>query len=101
MDSVPLFEREHRKDSQLVQGLQNELADAKRFIEAQARRQNDLEYVNEDLERRCDPAMLSTVWRVSYGCCSPWAWWVLLVHRLEQEALDRIALDAQKADDER
>ncbi|DAZ95234.1 TPA: hypothetical protein N0F65_003469 [Lagenidium giganteum] len=72
MDNVPLFEREHRKDSQLVQRLQNELADAKRFVEAQARRQNDLEYVNEDLERR-----------------------------LEQEALDRIALDAQKADDER
>ncbi|KAF1322956.1 hypothetical protein FI667_g10944, partial [Globisporangium splendens] len=72
MDSVPLFEREHRKDSQLVQRLQNELADAKRFVEAQARRQNDLEYVNEDLERR-----------------------------LEQEALDRIKLDAQKADDER
>lgn len=72
MDSVPLFEREHRKDSQLVQRLQNELADAKRFLEAQARRQNDLEYVNEDLERR-----------------------------LEQEALERIALDAQKADDER
>ena len=72
MDSVPLFEREHRKDGQLVQRLQNELADAKRFLEAQARRQNDLEYVNEDLERR-----------------------------LEQEALDRIALDAQKADDER
>ncbi|KAJ0402820.1 hypothetical protein P43SY_007362 [Pythium insidiosum] len=72
MDSVPLFEREHRKDSQLVQRLQNELADAKRFLEAQARRQNDLEYVNEDLERR-----------------------------LEQEALDRIALDAQKAEDER
>uniref|UniRef100_K3X1P1 Uncharacterized protein n=1 Tax=Globisporangium ultimum (strain ATCC 200006 / CBS 805.95 / DAOM BR144) TaxID=431595 RepID=K3X1P1_GLOUD len=72
MDNVPLFEREHRKDSQLVQRLQNELADAKRFVEAQARRQNDLEYVNEDLERR-----------------------------LEQEALDRIKLDAQKADDER
>lgn len=72
MDSVPLFEREHRMDSQLVQRLQNELADAKRFLEAQARRQNDLEYVNEDLERR-----------------------------LEQEALDRIALDAQKAEDER
>ncbi|KAL0587405.1 hypothetical protein ABG067_003024 [Albugo candida] len=72
MESVPLFEREHRKDSQLVQRLQNELAEAKRFVEAQARRQNDLEYVNEDLE-----------------------------HRLEQEALDRIALDAQKADDER
>lgn len=53
MDSVPLFEREHRNDSQLVQRLQNELADAKRFVEAQARRQNDLEYVNEDLERRC------------------------------------------------
>ena len=52
MDSVPLFEREHRKDSQLVQRLQNELAEAKRFVEAQARRQNDLEYVNEDLERR-------------------------------------------------
>jgi hypothetical protein len=52
MDSVPLFEREHRKDSQLVIRLQNELADAKRFVEAQARRQNDLEYVNEDLERR-------------------------------------------------
>jgi hypothetical protein len=53
MDSVPLFEREHRNDSQLVQRLQSELADAKRFVEAQARRQNDLEYVNEDLERRC------------------------------------------------
>ncbi|RLN98077.1 hypothetical protein BBJ28_00011621 [Nothophytophthora sp. Chile5] len=52
MDSVPLFEREHRNDSQLVQRLQNELTDAKRFVEAQARRQNDLEYVNEDLERR-------------------------------------------------
>ncbi|KAG2766516.1 hypothetical protein JG687_00011977 [Phytophthora cactorum] len=72
MDSVPLFEREHRNDSQLVQRLQNELADAKRFVEAQARRQNDLEYVNEDLERR-----------------------------LEQEALDRITLDAQKAEDEK
>ncbi|CAH0482097.1 unnamed protein product [Peronospora belbahrii] len=72
MDSVPLFEREHRNDSQLVQRLQNELADAKRFVEAQARRQNDLEYVNEDLERR-----------------------------LEQEALDRIALDSQKAEDEK
>ena len=72
MDSVPLFEREHRNDSQLVQRLQNELTDAKRFVEAQARRQNDLEYVNEDLERR-----------------------------LEQEALDRITLDAQKADDEK
>lgn len=52
MESVPLFEREHRKDSQLVQRLQNELAEAKRFVEAQARRQNDLEYVNEDLEHR-------------------------------------------------
>ncbi|GMF37640.1 unnamed protein product [Phytophthora fragariaefolia] len=72
MDSVPLFEREHRNDSQLVQRLQNELADAKRFVEAQARRQNDLEYVNEDLERR-----------------------------LEHEALDRITLDAQKAEDEK
>ncbi|TYZ65857.1 hypothetical protein PybrP1_008292 [[Pythium] brassicae (nom. inval.)] len=72
MDNVPLFEREHRRDGQLVQRLQSELADAKRFVEAQARRQNDLEYVNEDLERR-----------------------------LEQEALDRIKLDAQKADDER
>ncbi|KAL7681630.1 hypothetical protein Plhal304r1_c055g0140421 [Plasmopara halstedii] len=72
MDSVPLFEREHRNDSQLVQRLQNELADAKRFVEAQARRQNDLEYVNEDLERR-----------------------------LEQEALERITLDAQKAEDEK
>lgn len=72
MDSVPLFEREHRNDSQLVQRLQNELADAKRFVEAQARRQNDLEYVNEDLERR-----------------------------LEQEALDRITLDAQKAEEEK
>lgn len=72
MDSVPLFEREHRNDSQLVQRLQNELADTKRFVEAQARRQNDLEYVNEDLERR-----------------------------LEQEALDRITLDAQKAEDEK
>lgn len=72
IDGVPLFEREHRRDSQLVQRLQNELADAKRYVEAQARRQNDLEYVNEDLERR-----------------------------LEQEALDRIALDAQKAEDER
>lgn len=72
MDSVPLFEREHRRDGQLVQRLQSELADAKRFVEAQARRQNDLEYVNEDLERR-----------------------------LEQEALDRIKLDAQKAEDER
>ncbi|RLN55802.1 hypothetical protein BBJ29_006690 [Phytophthora kernoviae] len=72
MDSVPLFEREHRNDSQLVQRLQNELSDAKRFVEAQARRQNDLEYVNEDLERR-----------------------------LEQEALDRITLDAQKSEDEK
>lgn len=55
MDNVPLFEREHRRDGQLVQRLQSELADAKRFVEAQARRQNDLEYVNEDLERRCGP----------------------------------------------
>lgn len=69
---MPLFEREHRNDGQLVQRLQNELADAKRFVEAQARRQNDLEYVNEDLERR-----------------------------LEQEALERIALEALKAEDEK
>ena len=51
-DSVPLFEREHRQESHYIQRLQDELADTKGLLEAQARRQGDLEYVNEDLERR-------------------------------------------------
>ncbi|KAF0691278.1 Aste57867_17456 [Aphanomyces stellatus] len=70
--NVPLFERERRHDTQLVQRLQAELAETKRLLEAQTRRQNDLEYVNEDLERR-----------------------------LEYEARERINLDAMKADDEK
>jgi hypothetical protein len=70
--NVPFFERERRQDSQLLQRLQNELAETKRLLEAQTRRQNDLEYVNEDLERR-----------------------------LEYEARERITLDAMKAEDEK
>ncbi|ETV79327.1 hypothetical protein, variant [Aphanomyces astaci] len=71
-NTVPLFERERRQDTQLVQRLQAELTETKRLLETQTRRQNDLEYVNEDLERR-----------------------------LEYEARERINLDAMKADDEK
>ncbi|RHY34490.1 hypothetical protein DYB32_000916 [Aphanomyces invadans] len=71
-NTVPLFERERRQDTQLVQRLQAELTETKRQLETQTRRQNDLEYVNEDLERR-----------------------------LEYEARERINLDAMKAEDEK
>ena len=64
-----MFEREHRKEGQYVQRLQDELADTKGLLEAQARRQADLEFVNEDLE-----------------------------YRLEQEAREKNQLEAQVAD---
>ena len=51
---APLFEREHRKEGQYIQRLQDELADTKGLLEAQARRQSDLEFVNEDLEHRLE-----------------------------------------------
>ncbi|EQC28765.1 hypothetical protein SDRG_13448 [Saprolegnia diclina VS20] len=70
--NVPLFERERRQDSQMVMRLQNELQDTKKALEAQTRRHNDLEYVNEDLERR-----------------------------LEIEARERINMEASRAEDER
>lgn len=54
MDPAPLFEREHRQEGQYVQRLQDELSDTKGLLEAQARRQCELEYVNEDLERRLE-----------------------------------------------
>ena len=52
--SAPLFEREHRQESAYVSRLQDELADTKSVLDGQARRQADLEYVNEDLERRLE-----------------------------------------------
>ncbi|CAK4079194.1 unnamed protein product [Aphanomyces euteiches] len=70
--NVPLFERERRQDSQFVLRLQNELAETKRLLEVQTRQQNEMVRINEDLERR-----------------------------LENEACERINLDALKADDEK
>lgn len=59
--SPPLFERHQTQEHHYVQRLQDELQDTKGLLEAQAQRQYDLEYVNEDLERRLEHEALEKI----------------------------------------